>query len=185
MLSAPAAPSDEPDEIRAIWGTTVNLADTMRLFREFIRGFKPKYRAAYDKERGARDSTTYGVAQAETTLYETYLRRMRQTGETGLNLDALNLAAYPPCKKLYMQLVKYPEEVIPAFDQVLKTLMLEIAEADAEAGMQGMQGEQGEEEIAEIMGKVYVVRPFGIPSVNMRDLNPTGEFVFPYFKNSY
>ena len=35
----------------------------------------------------------------------------------------------------------------------------------------------GEEEIADIMSKVYKIRPFGMPSVNMRDLNPTGAHV--------
>jgi DNA replication licensing factor MCM4 len=37
-----------------------------------------------------------------------------------------------------------------------------------------MQGDQGDEEIADIMGKVYKVRPFGLTAVNMRDLNPSG-----------
>src|SRR6202000_2541366 len=44
--------SDEPAEIRAIWGTTVNLAETMKLFRDFLKGFKPKYRVAYSRSLG-------------------------------------------------------------------------------------------------------------------------------------
>jgi len=39
-----------------------------------------------------------------------------------------NLLAYPPSKKLYIQLTKYPQEVVPAMDQVLKDLMLELAD---------------------------------------------------------
>jgi DNA replication licensing factor MCM4 len=39
--------------------------------------------------------------------------------------------------------------------------------------MDGMQGDQGDEEIADIMGKVYKVRPFGLTAVNMRELNPS------------
>ena len=50
MLSVPDVESDEPAEIRAIWGTTVNLAETMKTFREFMLGFKRKYRVAYDRE---------------------------------------------------------------------------------------------------------------------------------------
>lgn len=46
-----------------------------------------------------------------------------------------------------------------------------------------MSGAQGEEEIAEIMTKVYKIRPFGIEAVNMRELNPSGKctspFIFP------
>lgn len=178
QFSAPDAPSDEPAEIRAIWGTTVNLAETMKSFRDFMLGFKPKYRITYDRNRGVRTRTLNNPEEGEVLLYETYLRRMRQTGETNLNLDMNNLAAYPPSKKLHTQLVKYPQEVIPAMDQVLKDLMLELAEQDQQAGVEGMQGEEGEEEIADIMGKVYKIRPFGLQSVNMRELNPTGESHF-------
>ncbi|EIW79689.1 MCM-domain-containing protein [Coniophora puteana RWD-64-598 SS2] len=175
-LSAPVAPSDEPDEIRAIWGTTVNLAETMKLFRDFLAGFKPKYRAAHDRETGSSRLSARAFAapdEGETLLYETYMRRMRQTGETNLNLDMANLLAYPPCRKLHGQLQKYPQEVIPAMDQVLKDLMLEIADRDQQAGVDGMQGADGDEEISEIMSKVYKVRPLGLKAVNMRELNPT------------
>ncbi|KAF8128562.1 MCM2/3/5 family-domain-containing protein [Boletus edulis] len=144
-LSAPAAPTDDPDEIRAIW-------ETMKLFREFLRGFKPKYRATHDRGQN------FAHQDAEVVSYEAQLRIIRQTGQTNLNLDMVNLLAYPPCKKLFGQLQKYPQEVIPVMDQVLKDLMLEIADEDQQAGMK---------EIADIMAKVYKVRPFGLNSVNM------------------
>ncbi|TFK29479.1 cell division control protein 54 [Coprinopsis marcescibilis] len=172
-LSVAVAPSDEPDEIRAIWGTTVNLTDTMRTFREFLQGFKPKYRASYDRDHGIRSKPFATPQEAEIVLYETYLRRMRKTGETNLNFDVLNLLAYPPARKLHSQLIKYPQEVIPAMDQVLKDLMIEVAEMDHRDGEEGMEGAQGEEEIAEIISKVYKIRPFGLTAVNMRGLNPT------------
>lgn len=172
-LSAPAqATEDEPDEIRAIWGTTVNLADTMKGFRDFIKGFKPKYRIAHDRSLGLPTKAAASPAAIEVLLYESYLRRMRLTGEANLNLDCENLRAFPPSRKLYGQVVKYPQEVIPAMDQVLKDIMLELAEEDQAEGVEGMAGQEGEEEIAEIMSKVYKVRPFGLPAVNMRSLNP-------------
>ncbi|CAL1709698.1 unnamed protein product [Somion occarium] len=145
----------------------------MKTFREFLRGFKIKYRVAYDRERGLRTRTLSSPEEGELVLYETYLRRMRQTGESNLNLDMNNLAAFPPSRKLHTQLSKYPQEVIPAMDQVLKDLMLEVAEEDREAGVDGMTGPEGEAEIAEILDKVFKIRPFGLPSINMRDLNPT------------
>ncbi|KAJ3477536.1 hypothetical protein NLI96_g10401 [Meripilus lineatus] len=172
-FSAPTEPDEEPDEIRAIWGTTVNLADTMKAFREFLRGFKVKYRVAYDRERGVSTRILRTPEEGEVVLYETYLRRMRQTGDTSLNLDMMNMAAYPPSRKLQLHLAKYPQEVVPALDQVLKDLMLEIASEDQDAGLPGMEGAQGELEIADIMAKAYTIRPFGIPPINLRDLNPT------------
>lgn len=148
----------------------------MKTFREFLRGFKVKYRIALDRERGLASRVLSSPEEGEIVLYETYLRRMRQTGDTNLNLDMMNLAAYPPSRKLQGQLAKYPQEVIPAMDQVLKDLMLEIASEDQDAGMQGMQGPQGEAEISDIMAKVYKIRPFGIQAINLRDLNPTGTY---------
>lgn len=176
-MSAPAVPSDDDDtgETKAIWGTSVNVMEVMQAFREFLRGFKVKYRIAYDRERGLRTRVLSSPEEGEVLLYESYLRRMRQTGEHTLNLDMHNLAAYPPSKKLQVLLTKYPQEVVPLMDQVLKDQMLEIAEEDQQAGVQDMRGQRGEEEIAEIMGKVYTIRPFGVPAVNMRELNPTGK----------
>ena len=81
---------------------------------------------------------------------------MRQTGETNLNLDIINLLAYPPSKKLHIQLPKYPQEVIPVMDQVLKGCMINLA-----GKHEGMIGKQGEEEI---LGRVYKVRPLAFKS---------------------
>ncbi|KAH9474787.1 DNA replication licensing factor mcm4 [Psilocybe cubensis] len=172
-LSVQAPMTDEPDEIRAIWGTTVNLAETMKAFRDFFKGFKPKYRISHDRDLGLKTRVLSTPAEGEVILYETYFRRMRQTGETNLNLDVNNLLAYPPSKKLHTQLSKYPQEVIPAMDQVLKDMMIEVAELDQQNGVEGMQSLEGEQEISDIMGRIYKVRPFGIPSANMRNLNPT------------
>jgi DNA replication licensing factor MCM4 len=174
-LSAPLVPTDEPDEIRAIWGTTINLAETMKLFRDFLAGFKPKYRQVADREAGRPGRVFATPAESEVRSYEALLRRMRITGATDLNVDTLDILSYNPSRKLHSQLQKYPQEVIPAMDQVLKDMMLEIADKDQQEGREGMQGAQGDEEIAEIMGKVYKVRPYGLPAVNMRELNPTGK----------
>jgi DNA replication licensing factor MCM4 len=102
-LSAQIVPSSEPDEIRAIWGTSVNLSETMTLFRGFLLGFKPKYRVQYDRSLNLRPMSLPNPEAGERVLDEEYLRRMRITGETNLNLDMVNLTAYPLAKKLYGQ----------------------------------------------------------------------------------
>ena len=146
----------------------------MVAFRDFLRGFKPKYRTSHDRSLGLPTRAFTSPEEAEVTLYESYCRQMRTTGETNLNLDMNNLLAYPPSKKLYSNLTKYPQEVIPIMDQALKEEMIRIAEEDQNAGVEDMQGPQGEAELADVMGKVYKVRPLGLPSVNMRNLNPSG-----------
>ncbi len=180
-LSIPAEPTDEPDEIRAIWGTTVNLEETMNTFKEFLRGFKVKYRVAHDRERGLRTRAMSSPAEGEEILYESYLRTMRRTGQNNLNLDMVNLLAYPPSRKLHGQLVKYPQEVVPAMDTALKDVMSELLEEDRLNGDVELQGEEGDREMANINTGVFKIRPFGLPAVNLRDLNPTGQSITRLF----
>jgi DNA replication licensing factor MCM4 len=177
--SIPSVGAESEDLTRVIWGTNVSLSESMATFSNFLRSFKLKYRLTHDRERGV-VSPHYGsaAAEGERILYEDLLRKMRVTGQTNLNLDMTNLQAYPPARKLHSQLIKYPQEIIPVMDQVLKDLMIAIAEEDASNEMEGMVGEEGEEEINDIMGKVYKVRPWGGDSCNMRDLNPTGEYIY-------
>ncbi|WRT70901.1 uncharacterized protein IL334_007900 [Kwoniella shivajii] len=185
---------EEGGIVKYIWGTTISLQESMNLFRDFLRGFKPKYRAIYNANQAKTIIENGGLAppsmalydnlpssKAEILLYESYLRRLHQTGETNLNLDALNLLSYPPTKKLYHQLVNYPQEVIPIMDQVLRDVMIETGDEEidqarakyADGLIEKLELDLLEEEINQIAGKVYKVRPFGGErSVNMRDLNP-------------
>ena len=184
--------------VKYIWGTTISLHEAMNDFRSFLRGFKVKYRAAYNTTISKQAVEAGGLApppmplydgllpaQGEQVLYERYLRHLRETGQTNLNLDALNLLAYPPTKKLYHQLVSYPQEVIPIMDQVLRDVMIESAEEELEAVQaklaDGQVGELDvrvvEEEVREVEGRVFKVRPFGgEKTINMRDLNPGGKY---------
>jgi len=186
--------------VKFIWGTTISLQESMNDFRNFLRGFKPKYRAMYNTSVAKSVIESGGIApstmplydnllgnKAEEVLYERYLKQLRETGQTNLNLDAINLLSYPPTKKLYHQLVNYPQEVIPIMDQVLRDVMIETAEEELEGAQnryaEGRLGELElrvlEEEVREVEGRVFKVRPYGGKrSVNMRDLNPGGEFFF-------
>lgn len=100
-----------------------------------------------------------------------------------------NLLCFPPTKNLYIQLLNYPQELIPICDQVLKDCIIELAEEDRDAGMDGLDGPAGDEEIAEMEARIYKIRPFGYTGqlprsasigggttakrgVNMRELNP-------------
>lgn len=148
--------------------------ESIATFTDFLRNFKVKYRRVYDRSLGVPVPVQRIPGEGERQIYLDYLRKMRLTSQTNLNLDAANLSAYPPSKKLFTQLINYPQEIIPIMDQVLKDMMIAVAEEDMENDLDGMQGDAGEEEINEIIGKVYKVRPFGIDTVNMRELNPGG-----------
>ena len=92
---------DKPNEICMIWGTMVNLADMMKAFREFIKGFKPKYRVVHDRSLGLPTKVAPSLVAVKVLLYEGYLRKMCMIGEVNLNLDCENLRAFPPSQKLY------------------------------------------------------------------------------------
>jgi DNA replication licensing factor MCM4 len=181
-LSAQAVKSEAEDLTRVIWGTNVSLSESMTSFTNFMRNFKTKYRVSWDRDHGLSVPALSSPEEGEQLLYEDYLRTMRVTGQTNLNLDMVNLQAFPPTKKLYTQLIKYPQEIIPVMDQVLKDLMIAVAEEDQQVGVEGMQGDEGEDEINEMMSKVYKIRPWGGDTCNMRDLNPAGDTAPPLFE---
>lgn len=171
--AAGAAAGAADTEQKVIWGTAVSIGETMTMFRNFLRGFRLKYRWAYQKHTQSGESIRpHNDKDAEFLLYSAYLRRMRQTDQTSLNLRAADLAAFPPTKKLAHFLVKYPNEVIPIMDQVLKDEMIDMAYDDNKDGQEGMEGELGQQEIDIIEGRMYKVRPFGLDAINMRNLNP-------------
>ncbi|KAG8835838.1 hypothetical protein FRC17_000802 [Serendipita sp. 399] len=171
--SVPSAVEETDDLTKVIWGTNVSLSESMASFLRFLRSFKIKYRVTFDRDRGIAVPPMSDPQEGERLFYEELLRKMRITGHTNLNLDMVNLQAFPPAQKLHSQLIKYPQEIIPVMDQVLKDLMIVIAEEDAANGMDGMVGDEGEEEINEIVSKVYKIRPWGGMACNMRDLNPS------------
>ncbi|WWC72768.1 uncharacterized protein I206_106732 [Kwoniella pini CBS 10737] len=184
---------DEGGIVKFIWGTTISLQQSMNMFRDFLRGFKIKYRTIYNSEINKNIMENGGIVppsqplydnsltKGEVLLYENYLKKLQLTGETNLNLDSLNLLSFPPTKKLYYQLMNFPQEVIPIMDQVLRDTMIEFSEEEFElAQRKYTEGELDkleldllQDELNQIQGKVYKVRPFGGErSVNMRDLNP-------------
>jgi len=189
----------EDGMIKYIWGTTISLHEAMNDFRAFLHDFKLKYRAVYNTNAAKATVEAGGIAppsmplydgltaaQGEETLYERYLRQLHETAQTNLNLDAVNLLAYPPTKKLYHQLLNYPQEVIPIMDQVLRDIMIEKAQDDfdavkrrfAEGDANELDLEIVESDLKDIEGRIYKVRPFaGDKTINMRDLNPGGESV--------
>ncbi|KAJ1027425.1 hypothetical protein NDA18_003431 [Ustilago nuda] len=159
---------------KVIWGTNVSIGETMEMFRSFLRGFRLKYRWAHAKKLGEPlpPAATGNPADGERLVYQGYLRRMRITDQTNLNLRISDLEAYPPSKRLKMQLIRYPQEMVPIMDQVLKDEMLEMAYEDQKEGRQGMGGDMGLAEIELMETKLYKVRPYGADAINMRDLNP-------------
>lgn len=147
---------DEP--IRVIWGTNVSIAESQTAFRNFLMRFKARYRQTSEEDR-------METPEGDTLVYVAMLNEMRTLGLANLNLDVADLEAYPPSKKLYYQLLNYPQEIIPIMDQTVKDCMVSLASEDRTISHETIE--------LEIESKIFKVRPFGLKNqTGMRELNP-------------
>lgn len=128
---------------RVIWGTNVSLVDSMNAMKDFLFNFQRKYRLIQDGEleEGASLPADH---PAVTKEYVDMMKTMLELGVTPLNLDARNLKAYPPTRKLWHQLQAFPNEIIPLMDVAVKDVMIELAEKRmAELRVQHSQAQRG------------------------------------------
>lgn len=137
----------------------------MIAFREFLQGFRIKYRWAAMKAQGL-DVPRRSKAEGELLLYESYMKTMLETDQHSLNVRITDLASFGPSKKFAYWLAKYPTEVIPVMDQVLKDVMVDLVASKAP------RGEAGESMIEAVERTIYEARAFGLDAINMRNLNP-------------
>lgn len=81
-----------------------------------------------------------------------------------LNLDCVNLKAYPPAASLYEQLVRYPQEIVlHVMDYVTTTVFTEMFQDDPSLDLEQVS---------------FKVRPYNVnETVNLRELNPEGNIV--------
>ncbi|RUS13090.1 hypothetical protein BC937DRAFT_86363 [Endogone sp. FLAS-F59071] len=119
--STPYEQNDDPAEItRVIWGTTINIQEVMTVFKQFIMGFKLQHR----KRDTGEDITDID----REPFYPKLLNQIKEAEEYNMNLDCRNLLAYKLTQKLYHQLVRYPQEIIPLMDLTLTEAFLDIFE---------------------------------------------------------
>jgi hypothetical protein len=138
----------------------------------------------------------YTKEPPQKKLYQHYLARMRDTGQTNLNLDIVDLLAFRwretiqreggprqredrEYKQLYRNFLLYPQELVPILDQQLKDSALEWACAEENLGPDGPIRAENEARAREMHAAVFKVRPYANEErVNMRELNPQGAFFF-------
>lgn len=128
---------------RVIWGTNVSLVDARHAMKDFLMNFQRKYRMTMDGELDD-GMTLPSDHPAMAREYVEIMKMMLELSITPLNLDARNLKAYPPTRKLWHQLQAYPNEIIPIMDVAIKDTMLELAEKKmAEMRVQLSQQQRG------------------------------------------
>ena len=189
---------------RVIWGTNVSLVDSMNAMKDFLLNFQTKYRLIQDGEIDA-GAVLAADHPATAKEYMDMMKMMLELGVTPLNLDARNLKAYPPTRKLWHQLQAFPNEIIPLMDVAVKDIMIELAEkrlnelrlaqqhpqppprarnssslppipsSDDAPGLPAAMADVPDL-VREVETKTYRVRPFGLDkTVNLRELNPSGD----------
>ncbi|KAI8918917.1 MCM2/3/5 family-domain-containing protein [Entophlyctis helioformis] len=142
---------DPAETQKLIWGTTINIEKSMGMFRDFILNFtKAQWLAATRSDVPVMDAD-------RLPFYPQLLDDLRKREKDTLNLDCTKLKAFDPEHRLYDQLVRYPQEIIPLMDHTLTDIFFEMFD-DVQVG-----------------GKFESlrVRPFNIKrSVNLRELDP-------------
>ena len=86
-----------------IWGTDVNIQETKDSFKSFIRTFERTM-----------DNEMLEMEREGLPVYMQKLEEIQVLEDPFLNINCVHLSGYNP--NLYLQLVRYPQEVIPAFD---------------------------------------------------------------------
>lgn len=180
---------------RVIWGTNVSIHDSMSAFKNFLYNFATKYRLWAD---GASETEVRIMGDAaEKREYITMMNDMRRLGLTTFSLDCKNLKSYPLTKKLWHQLLAYPQEIVPLMDQAVKDVMVDLALKEMDVLRSEIQrGGQSRDRrgqsiltsdgvgpaadvpdlVQEVESVNYKVLPFGLDqSINMRDLDPAGK----------
>ncbi|OBZ81830.1 DNA replication licensing factor MCM4 [Choanephora cucurbitarum] len=133
--------------VRLIWGTTVNIHEAMTSFRNFLNHF-----TLADRKRKHHEPIT---EEDKRPFYPALLTHVYDTNATSVNLDCRNLMAYSVTRKLYDQLVKYPQEIIPLMDHTITEFYFGLFPNTDFNGLQ------------------LKVRPFNLNNtVNMRELDP-------------
>ncbi|CAJ0901260.1 10552_t:CDS:10 [Entrophospora sp. SA101] len=135
------------DVRETIWGTNIKLERVKITFKRFLREFRRQFR----QEKEGIDL----ISTDADPFYVQYMHKIEETKIYVLNLDTKNLLAYEPSEKLYHQLIRYPQDLIPIMDEVVTETYNELC---SEQTMMPIK-----------------VRAFNLEkSINMRDLNPSG-----------
>lgn len=181
-----------------VFGTTVSTEDVQASFGDFLRNFTKKYRMYHE---GMSDEDIRNTPDANSKPYLEALETMLLLGTSRLFVDMNDLKIYPPTRKLWHQLILYPQEIVMLVDQTLKEHIFDLATKSDQASQPTSRGQMDLSQSSEpafpssdrpnspaasrvpnttleeqVVGTNYIVRPFGMEkTINLRELNPSGK----------
>ncbi|KAI8806476.1 MCM2/3/5 family-domain-containing protein [Cladochytrium replicatum] len=138
---------DDEMASRVIWGTTVNIDESVKAFRNFLKNFRKA------------DALPAGIEPKPEELqpfYPNLLQMLKESQMLDMNLDCQNLFGFESSRNLYYQLIRYPQEIIPVMDHTLTEVFINTFED------------------VDLEGQAMRVRPFNLNRmVNLRQLDPS------------
>lgn len=135
--------SEQEQPQLVIWGTNVVVNQCKEKFKRFVKTFVDPDAELDERMEGM---------DVNEPLYLQKLEEIHAVEEPFLNLNCAHLEAFDP--ELYLQLVSYPQEVIPTFDMAVNEMFFD-------------------KHPAAILDHQIQVRPFNAKKTrNMRGLNP-------------
>lgn len=111
-------PKEKPKESIEIWGTKINIKETIEMVKDFLANFQDP--------------------NVILPLYPMILEQLYETESTSFNVNCEYLKQHN--SRLYEQLLKYPSEIIQIFDEVLNvTFAEEFKDKDPNKELQRLQ----------------------------------------------
>lgn len=108
-----------------IWGTTIVVDEVIEKLRKFFFTFTTESEKKKNEKKKGRK-----VKEKTTGFYVPLLAQIRETQDYTLNIDAEHFMIYD--KKLYQDIILYPQEMITLIDVTINEVFKEIVQsADA------------------------------------------------------
>jgi hypothetical protein len=115
-----------------LWGTNISVREAMRKFRRFLNEFLTEGQQRRSNHGGdddildglnddglGGDGAAAAAAAAQQPYYMRLLAEIRDSQTFNINIDCQNLYNFTPTRRLYQQLVRYPQEIVPIMDLVV------------------------------------------------------------------
>ncbi|PHH53221.1 DNA replication licensing factor mcm4 [Ceratocystis fimbriata CBS 114723] len=107
-----------------IWGTTINLELTRSRVHQFLMEFTPRMRMIRDGMTDAEIAETPG---ANDYCYRDDMLLMLEMGVQTLPVSISDIKCFPGFESLAQQVIHYPQEMVPIFDQGIRDIMVSLA----------------------------------------------------------
>lgn len=130
-----------------VWGTNISVSESMQLFRMFLHQFEMP---------DATSASSIPQRLPQEAHYLQVLRELALTQSPVFNLDTQHLLQYRPSRKVYNQLVLFPQVLIRILDMVVQEEFKKL------------HPELSDDELLSVQ-----VRPYNLSDLSpMRNLNP-------------